>query len=124
MSEKILHKELSYKIYGHCFKVHNELGPFRSEKTYADFLEQLFVLDNVCFEREKPLPSSFEGEHAGRNIPDFVIEDKVILDVKSKRIISKEDYYQMKRYLSASGLDLGLIVNFRQKYLAPKRVLG
>jgi GxxExxY protein len=124
MSEKILHKELSYKIYGHCFKAHNELGPFRSERSYGDYLENLFRLDNLDFKREHPLPPSFKGERLGRNRPDFIIGDKVILDLKTKRIVEKDDYHQMKRYLAASKLDLGLIVNFRQKYLAPKRVLG
>ena len=79
--------------------------------------------DNIPFKREVGLGISFEGEHVRRNIPDFIINDEIILDIKSKRMISKEDYYQMKRYLIASDKDLGLIINFRQKYLSPKRVL-
>ena len=59
-----------------------------------------------------------------RNIRDFVIEDKIILDLKAKRIVTKEDYYQMKRYLAVSNKKLGLIVNFRQKYISPKRILN
>jgi len=124
MDEKILHKELSYTICGLCFETHNELGPFCSEKSYADFLEQLFKESGILYEREKPIPVSFAGEANRRNIPDFIIEDKIILDVKAKRLVLKDDYYQMKRYLVASGKDLGLIVNFHQKYLSPKRVLN
>jgi len=124
MYEKILHKELSYKICGLCFTAHNELGPFCSEKTYADFLEQLFKNSGILYEREKAIPVSFEGEMPRRNIPDFIIENKVVLDIKAKRLVLKEDYFQMKRYLIASNKNLGLIVNFRQKYLVPKRVLA
>ena len=124
MMEKILHKELSYKLCGLCFKTHNDLGPFRSEKTYGDYLEQLLASSSLNFLRESPLPPSFEGEGTRRNIPDFIIDNKIILDIKAKRIISKEDYFQMKRYLSASGKNLGLIVNFRQKYISPKRVVN
>jgi GxxExxY protein len=124
MSEKILHKELSYKIYGLCFKAHNDLGSFRSEKSYADYLAQLLKDSYLRFVREMALPVSFPGEYGGRNIPDFIIEDKIILDVKARRLISKSDYYQMKRYLVVSELELGLIVNFHQRYLAPKRVLN
>ena len=58
------------------------------------------------------------------NIPDFIIDKKIILEIKAKRIITKDDYYQVKRYLVSSNLQLGIIVNFRQKYLSPKRVLN
>ncbi len=120
---KILNPELSYKIYGACFGAHNKFGQFRSEKSYADALEQKFIEDNIKYVREVALKPSFDGENKNRNIPDFVVEDLIILDVKAKRIITKEDYYQMKRYLEAADKELGLIVNFRQKYLSPKRVL-
>ncbi len=58
------------------------------------------------------------------NKVDFLIDDKIILDIKSKGFISKEDYFQMQRYLWSSGKELGLIVNFRNSYLKPKRVLN
>jgi len=101
---KVLYPELSYLIYGLCYKIHNELGRYRNEKQYADDFENL--LKN------------------NRNIPDFVVEDKIVVDFKAKRIITKEDYYQMKRYLVSSNKALGLIVNFREYYLKPKRILN
>ncbi len=70
------------------------------------------------------MPASFEGENERRNIPDFTIQKTIILDFKAKRIISKDDYYQMRRYLTAFNKELGLIVNFREYYLSPKRVLN
>ncbi len=54
---------------------------------------------------------------------DLVIEDKVALEFKAKRILTKEDYYQMQRYLQESGLKLGILVNFRDKLIRPKRVV-
>jgi len=48
----------------------------------------------------------------------------LLLDIKSKPFITKEDYYQMRRYLKLCNLELGLIVNFRNKFLAPKRILN
>ena len=65
-----------------------------------------------------------KGERNGRNIPDFIIDDKIILDLKAKPIVTKEDYYQMKRYLKSSQKRLGIIVNFRQPHLYPKRILN
>ncbi|MBI4691998.1 MAG: GxxExxY protein [Candidatus Terrybacteria bacterium] len=123
-TNKILYPDLSYQICGLCFNVHNELGSFRSEKSYADALEKILQQNSIKYIRENSLKPSFENEGGRRNIPDFIIEDKIILDVKAKRIITKEDYYQMKRYLISSNKRLGLIVNFRQKYLNPKRILN
>jgi len=59
-----------------------------------------------------------------RNIPDFIVEEKIIVDLKAKRIITKEDYYQMRRYLIAYNVELGIIINFREYYINPKRILN
>jgi GxxExxY protein len=96
---ELIYPQLSYKIYGLCYKVHNQLGRFRNEKQYADAFEQLLKENDVVYKRENPIPLSFRGEKPRRSIPDFVIEDKVVVDFKVKRIVTKEDYYQMKRYL-------------------------
>lgn len=76
------------------------------------------------YEREKILPPSFENEMRGRNKVDFFIENKIVLEVKAKRIITKDDYYQIRRYLDALNIKLGIIVNFRSNYLHPKRILN
>ncbi len=119
---RIIYEDLSYKINGIFFKVHNMLGRYRNEKQYADALEMLFKLENLDYLREKPLLQSFGGEKLRRNIPDFVVENKVIIDVKAKRLITKDDYFQMQRYLVSSNKKLGIIVNFRQMVLKPKRI--
>lgn len=121
--EKVLYPELSYEICGLLYAVHNELGTERSEKSYADAFEQKLIQKNITYTREKGLPVSFDGERERRNVPDFTIKGIIILDCKAKRMLTKEDYFQMRRYLAASCMKLGLVVNFRQKYLYPKRVL-
>ena len=121
---KVIYPELSYKICGLCFYIHNKLGRYRNEKQYADALENLLKENDINYTREKRLPPSFDGEKDGRNIPDFVIKDKLLLDLKAKSIITKDDYFQMRRYLVSYKKKLGIIVNFRQKYLRPKRILN
>ena len=122
--EKLIYPELSYKINGVLFSVHNSLGRFCNEKQYGDAVEKLLVENNIKYEREKELPKSFEGEQDRRNIADFLIESKILLELKVKRIISREDYYQVRRYLKSLNLKLGILVNFRDKYLKPRRVLN
>ena len=124
IKKNILHPELSYKICGFLFSIHNKLGRYRNEKQYGDALENLLKENKVNFLREKSLPVSFIGEEERRNIPDFIIEDKIIIDLKAKRLTTKEDYFQMKRYLASYNKELGLLVNFRQKYIYPKRVVN
>ncbi len=121
---KVVFPELSYKINGILYKTHNELGRFCNEKQYGDFIERLLREDNIKYEREKILPESFDGEHKGRNKLDFIIDDKIILELKAKRVLPREDYYQARRYLEALNLKLALLVNLRDKYLKPKRILN
>lgn len=124
INKNILYPELSYKIYGLCFSIHNKLGRYCNEKQYADALEDILEEQCINFVREAPLPSSFKGEQERRNIPDFIIDDKIIVELKTKPLILKEDYFQLKRYLASYKKELGLIINFRQKYIFPKRILN
>ena len=122
MSE-LIYPDISYKINGILFKVHNELGQFRSEKEYGDLIENYFKKDNIKYNREMILPASFDNDQK-RNRIDFLIEDKIVLELKAKKFVDKEDYYQMKRYLESLGKSLGILVNFRRKYITPKRIIN
>jgi len=121
---KLIYSDITYKINGILFGVHNELGRFCNEKQYSDSIENKLKEANIIYKREEVIPSSFEGELKGRNKVDFVIEDKIILEVKTKRMLDKDDYYQVRRYLDAFNKKLGILVNFRQKLLQPKRILN
>lgn len=121
---KVIYPDLSYKITGILFAVHNELGRFCNEKQYADLAERYFGKFNVQYEREKILPESFSGEQRGRNKIDFLVEDKIIFEIKAVRVVGREEYYQIRRYLQAANKKLGILVNFREKYLRPRRILN
>ena len=77
---------------------------------------------HLLYKREVSIPLA-GVENTSTNIADFVISDKIIIDLKAKPFVSKDDYYQMNRYLIASSLNLGMIVNFRNKFLRPIRVI-
>lgn len=106
------------------FKIHKELGRFRNEKQYADYFEELLKKEKIKYEREYRFIDNKYGQDQVRCICDFIIDRKVILEFKAKNFITKEDYYQAKRYLITLNLQLALLVNFRQYRLAPKRVLN
>lgn len=120
---RIVESELSYKIMGLCFKVHKKLGRFASERQYSDEFESLLKEIRIEYEREYEIKFFLQDSPAGNRV-DFLIAKKVIVDFKAKSYITKEDYYQMQRYLSAANLELGIIINFRAYRLSPKRVLN
>ncbi len=122
MKGDIIEQQLSHKINGLCFQVFKKLGRFCRERQYQDALEDALRQAGIKYVREYEL-QKFDAQSPAGNRVDFLIEDRIILDCKAKAFITKEDYYQMQRYLRAVGLKLGLIVNFRQIFLKPKRVL-
>lgn len=122
--EKVIHPELSYKVTGVLIKVRKDLGQFCNEQQYGDAIEKELKVAGLAYEREKILPATFIGERSGRNKADFVIEANILLEVKAKQFITKEDYYQVQRYLTALDLKLGILVNMRRYYIQPKRILN
>lgn len=116
VSEKVLHPELSYKITGILFDVHNELGPYAREKQYGDLIEKKLKESKIPYKREVSI-----GD--GGNILDFIVNEKMILELKAIRILTRENYRQIQNYLQQTKLDLGLLVNFRSKYVKPSRII-
>lgn len=124
MAEDIIYRDLSYRIVGLFYKVHLELGQYRNEKQYGDYFEQLLKDNKINYKREYAFQNAVTFENISRSICDFIIEDKAIIEFKAKNFITKEDYYQAKRYLVTLDKKLAFLVNFRQTRLAPKRVLN
>ncbi|HCP08235.1 MAG TPA: GxxExxY protein [Candidatus Moranbacteria bacterium] len=120
---EILHKELSYKVNGILFQVHNKLGRFCKHDQYCEAFESLLRENNIDFKREIEIPIKFNEIKLTGNKLDFLIENKIVLDVKCKKEITTKDYVQMKRYLIASDKELGIVVNFSENSLKPKRIL-
>jgi len=120
---KLLFPGLSYKLTGLCFKIHHRLGRFCSEKQYADALEIALEESKIGYRREYDIGNLNLPVLTG-NRTDFLIENKIIVDVKSKKFVTKDDYNQMQRYLQGGKIELGMIVNFRNTYLKPKRILN
>ncbi len=123
-NSELIYPGLSYKICGFLFYIHNQLGRFKKEKDYADAVEIILKENNIQYLREARTDNSLLAKRFGLYKLDFLVDNKVILELKSKTLLTKEDYYQLKRYLESKKLKLGLLVNFRDKYLKPKRIIN
>jgi GxxExxY protein len=112
MAEKILYKELSYKIVGCFYKAYNTLGPGHKEDIYQRALMIEFDNKAIQYISKKRLPIEYEGKKVGIYEPDFIIDDKIIVEIKSVLVMPKVFRKQLYYYLKASGYRLGYLVNF------------
>ena len=118
-----LQKE-SYKIIGICMEVHRILGRGLLEIVYKDAIEYEFKINNIQYEREKKYQVGYKDIIlAHQYFADFIVFDKIILEVKAQKGIVDEHYKWVINYLGISGCPLGLIVNFGEDSLVTKRVI-
>lgn len=121
---KIIYKEESYKITGICMDIHNNLGKGFLEIVYKDALEYEFNKANIPHEREKEYAVNYKGIILPHKFyADFVVYDKIVLEVKGISGIADEDVAQTLNYLKVSGNKLGLLVNFGKFKLRYKRIV-
>ena len=123
MSEFVYADE-TYKIIGICMEVHNNLGAGFAEIVYKDALEYEFKKAGIPFEREK----EYEVKYKDIILPhkfyaDFVVFDKIILEVKGVKAIIPEFYAQCINYLKVSQNKIALLVNFGELRLHYERVI-
>mgnify|MGYP001559930808 CR=1 FL=1 len=124
IKRELVYPEFSYKLTGIFYEIHNKLGRHLLEKQYADAFEIVLKKFNIPYEREVRLYIDYHGKNIPAGFVDFIVDNKIAVDFKAKKFVTKDDYNQMLRYLKARSFHLGLIVNFRSTYLKPKRILN
>lgn len=122
--KELVFKELSYGLNGIFYDIHNKLGRNLLEKQYADAFEVTLKELKIPYAREVRVSIDYHEKSIAAGVVDFIVYDKIAIDFKAKKFITKDDYNQMLRYLKAKRLHLGLLVNFRSTYLKPKRILN
>jgi GxxExxY protein len=121
---EILFKEESYKIIGACFEVHKILGHGFKEAVYKDALELELIRLEIPFAREKPYTIIYKEQKLKHYfVADFVLYDTIILEIKIGSYIGDSYIKQTLNYLKASGLRLGIVINFGQSSLESQRVI-
>ena len=122
---KLVFKELSDRVLGAVFKVHNRLGPGLLESAYEGACAIEFRHCGLKVERQVVYPLYYEGELAGAYVADMVVDDKIILELKSVKTLTPVMEAQLLNYLRLSGLPVGYLVNFRNERVEwNRRVLG
>lgn len=122
--EKVIYPELSYQIMGILFEIHNELGCRYQEKYYQRAIALAFDKVKLQYKKELKVDLIYDNKTIGKYFLDFLVEGKIILEIKTVPSLNKKDINQVLAYLKANNLKLGIIVNFRTPKIEWMRVLN
>lgn len=114
-------EDLTYKIIGIAYSIHKELGPIHKEQVYQKALINEFQENKIPFKTEVRLPVIFKGKNIGVYIPDFIIDDKVIVEIKAMDFLPLNTTTQLTYYLKSTGFKVGLLLNFGSSKLQIRR---
>lgn len=111
---KLLEEDLCYKIRGCVFNVSNKYGKGLKEIIYQKALEEELKKTELNFQSQKRINIySFDtGKKLGTYIPDFLIGDKIIIEIKASNFTTKQDIEQQRSYLRVSEYEISFLVNF------------
>ena len=122
-AEDFLYKDLTYKIRGLLFQVRKKIGLGHKEQVYHNAIEIELKNAGLAFESKKNISILYEGKNIGIYQPDFVVEDRVLIELKALPEISKPQIEQIWSYLKGCDYKLALLVNFGSKDLEIKRIV-
>jgi GxxExxY protein len=116
--------ELTKKIIGAAIIVHRELGPGYVESIYQEALKVEFTEHDFNFESQKEITIKYLGVVVGVHRLDLVVEDRVIVEMKAVKELTDVHFAQLRSYLKATGLKVGLLLNFSKPTLEIRRVVN
>jgi GxxExxY protein len=120
--EKYPLKELTEKIIGAAYEVHNTLGSGFVEKVYENALTEELREYGFLVEQQKPVSVIYKGKSAGEFIADMVVEKKVLVEVKSVKMLTKDFDSKLIHYLKATGIEVGLLINFGESVQVRRKI--
>jgi GxxExxY protein len=110
---ELIHKDETYRILGACFEVYKEKGCGFLEAVFQECLELEFGIQGIPARVQVPLALSYKGKPLKQHyVADFICYDKVVVELKAVSKLTDEHRAQMQNYLNATGLRVGLLVNF------------
>lgn len=121
--EPLLHGQLVYDVVGCAMEVLGEIGHGLNEKTYENSMVVEFGIRNISFDQQKEFPVIYKGVKVSKFIPDLLVHDSVIVDLKVIDRITDHEKGQMLNYLRICKLKVGVILNFYRRKLEWQRLV-
>jgi len=119
--KKIRYEAITQAIIGAAFEVSNELGAGFLESVYEKALLQVLYEKGIAATAQKPIKVMFRGACVGEFIADLLVLDKVIIELKAVKALTSEHQAQIINYLNATGIEVGLLLNFGTPRMEFKR---
>jgi GxxExxY protein len=124
IKNSLVHGDITGTIIGAAMEVHSRLGPGFLESVYDEALAVEFKLQKINFERQREIPVFYKGEQVKQFYCDYLVEGKVIVEIKAIKEITEIEKLQVINYLKAGNFEVGLLLNFGQKSLDYKRLVN
>ena len=122
--ENYKYSELSEKIIGLAMKVHRKLGLGFPENIYHRALLFEFEQVSVPCESEKEQSVFYEGKLIGKRRVDFLVDEKILVEIQAQSVLDNVHYNQIQNYLQAFNLEVGLLINFGNQSIQVKRFVN
>jgi GxxExxY protein len=119
--EKLIHSQLTRQIIGAAMEVHSQLGSGFLESVYEEALSYELTIEGLLYERQKPIVVMYKGHSVGTYICDYLVDGKVLVELKAIQRLTSSDEAQLLNYLKATGIRIGLLFNFGAENLEYKR---
>ncbi len=123
-NKDLLFPKLSYKIVGILFDVYNTLGYGYLEKYYQKAIAAQLKKEKIKFTEQEKVEIVIANEVIAKGYTDFIIEDKIILEIKKGNSFRKNNIDQLHSYLKMKKMELGILANFTSKGLLYKRIVN
>jgi len=120
----LLYPDLSYQIIGIVFDVFSTLGYGYREAQYQKAIEIAFEDSKIEYKKELPIKIFYQGKYLTTNYLDFLVKNKIVLEIKQGDRFNKKDIEQIYNYLKATNLKLGILVRFTKSGVKFKRIVN
>jgi len=124
LRKPLIYSDLTHKIIGALFSVFNNIGSGHKESFYQKSVAYELNLSGFTFKEQLPVRVAYKGKNIGLYYFDFLIDDKIVLEIKVRNFFSKKDINQLYSYLKAKNLKLGIIAHFTRTGVKFKRVVN
>ena len=121
---EIVYKELGFKVLGMAYRVHNTLGPGLLEHAYKEALCVELEYADIPYSREQVYALHYRGKNVGTYFADIVVDDKILLELKSVQDFHPSMESQIINYLKISNIPVGYLINFRGPKVEWKRYVN